>query len=136
MGLEINERVATAAAAHRGFAKAAASSVAEEGCRESVYGRNRYIQESARAEIASSSSPGWIVQEMITIVKLVVMGAVQLFHSFSLVDTSATIGTRRCSPLSVLAARRLAAQPLHLQQWLSPIAIHFAFRLFLSLWRE
>ncbi len=57
MGLEIKERVATVAAANKGLAKAAALRLVEEGCRESIYGRNRYILESARAEIASSSSP-------------------------------------------------------------------------------
>ncbi|MGA3176685.1 MAG: hypothetical protein ABSE19_04995 [Candidatus Acidiferrum sp.] len=60
---------------------------------------------------------------MITIVKLVVVEAVQLFHSFSLVNSFDTLGTGRCSLLFALSAQRFAAQPLLLQQWLARIAI-------------
>jgi hypothetical protein len=60
---------------------------------------------------------------MITIVKLVVVEAVHVFHIFSPVDTFDTLGTGRCSFLSVLDAQRFTAQPLPLQQWLAPIAI-------------
>jgi hypothetical protein len=63
---------------------------------------------------------------MITIVKLLVVEAVRLFHSFLPVDTFATLGAGRSFFLFALPVQRFAAQPL------PPAAVVGADRNFLT----
>ncbi|MCA1609891.1 MAG: SDR family NAD(P)-dependent oxidoreductase [Acidobacteria bacterium] len=56
MDLKITGRVAMVAASSNGIGKAAALSLAKEGCRVSLCGRDRERLEKARGEIAALSS--------------------------------------------------------------------------------